>query len=238
MQEFSERHRLWVANHFGGKVKELHYHLAAIVAACNQSLNLFSSGQETPSVNGKAVVYGFSAFANVIQTLKDAIKTVTNEQLPWSKIEQLRHGAFMRDARNAATHDGNPVVSAWIDGRYFVPAKISRLGDRGQVIEIPAPAEDVHTLCLEFAEDFCQLLRQTLVEAKDIDHIKGSMFSMAELDEAMAELQVIPEVVKQIFAHNRQQIETSIRDVKHDPVAQAIDHLHEVISYCELMQKK
>lgn len=144
----------------------------------------------------------------------------------------------MRDARNAATHDGNPVVSAWVDGRYFVPVKISRLGDRGQVIEIPAPAEDVHTLCLEFAEDFCQLLRQTLVEAKDIAHIKGSMFSMAELDETMAELQVIPEVVKQIFAHNRQQIETSIRDVKHDPVAQAIGHLQEVISYCELMQKK
>lgn len=237
MQEFSEHHRRWVANHFGGKVKELHYHLAAIVAASDQSLRLFASGHEVPSANSQAVVYGFSAFANVVQTLKDATKTVTNEQLPWSKIELLRHGSFMRDARNAATHDGNPVVSAWVDGRYFVPAKIARLGDRGQPIEIPVPAEDVRTLCLEFAGDFCQLLCVTLLGAESVAHLRGASFSMAELDEAIAESEVMPEFAKQLFASNRQEIATSLCDVKHDPVAQAIGNLDEVIRYCELIQK-
>lgn len=237
MQELAERHRRWVANHFSGKVKELHYHLAAIVAASDQSLRLFASGHEVPSTNSQAVVYGFSAFANVIQTLKDATKTVTSEQLPWSKIESLRHGAFMRDARNAATHDGNPVVSAWVDGRYFIPAKISRLGDRGQPIEIPAPAEDIRTLCLEFTEDFCQLLRKTLLEAESVAHLKGASFSMAELEEAIAESQVMPEFAKQLFASNRQEIATSLRNVEHDPVTQAICNLDEVISYCELISK-
>ncbi|WP_191625326.1 hypothetical protein [Pseudomonas fluorescens] len=238
MQELSERHRRWVANHFGGKVKELHYHLAAIVAASDHSLQLFASGHQVPSANSLALVYGFSTYANVIQTLKDATKTVTGEQLPWSTIKLLRHGSFMKDARNAATHDGNPVVSAWVDGRYFVPGKITRLGDNGQVIEIPAPAEDVRTLCLEFAEDFCRLLLETLLGMENVAHLEGASFSMAELEEAITESKVMPEFAKELFASNRQEIAASLRDAKHDPVAQAIGHLDEVIRYCELIQKK
>jgi hypothetical protein len=238
MQEFSERHRCWVANHFSGKVEELRYHLTAIVAASDQSLQLFTSGHQVPTANSQAVVFGFSAFANVIQTLKDATKTVTGDQLPWSNIELLRHGSFMRDARNAATHDGNPVVSAWVDGRYFVPAKISRLGDRGQVIEIPAPVEDVRTLCLEFAGDFCQLLRKTLLDTENIAHLRGASFSMVELEEAIAESKVMPEFAKELFASNRQEIAANLRNVKHDPVAQAIGYLDEVIRYCDLIQRK
>jgi hypothetical protein len=238
MQELSERHRRWVANHFGSKVQELQYHLRAIVAACDQSLALFASGQDVPRVNNQAVVYGFSAFANVVQTLKDSVKTVTNEQLPWSKIVQLRHGAFMRDARNSATHDGNPVVSAWVDGRYFVPAKIVRLGDREQVIEIPAPTKDIRAVSLEFSGDFCQLLRETFIGMESVEPLRGALFNMAELEEAFVESNVMPEFAKELFASNRQEIATSLLDVKHDPVAQAIGHLDELIQYCELKQEQ
>lgn len=236
MQELSGRHRRWVANHFGSKVRELQYHLEAIVAACDQSVALYASGQSVSKENNQAVVYGFSAFANVVQTLKDAVKTVTGEQLPWSKIAQLRHGAFMRDARNAATHDGNPVVNAWVDGRYFVAAKIVRLGDRGQVIEIPAPTKDIRTLSLEFAEDLCQLLRETLIGLEGVEQLRGAIFEMAELEEATVESNVMPEFVKELFASNRQEIATRLREVKHDPVALAIGYLSELIQYCELRQ--
>ncbi|GEM_PF-1500082 len=236
MQEISERHRRWVANHFGSKVRELQYHLQTIVAACDQSLALFASGQTVPRENNQAVVYGFSAFANVVQTLKDAVKTVTGQQLPWSKIVQLRHGAFMRDARNAATHDGNPVVSAWVDGRYFVPAKMVRLGDRGQVIEIPAPTKDIRSLSLEFVEDLCQLLRETLTGLESVEQLRGALFNMAELEETIVESNVMPEFVKELFESNRQEIATSLRKVKYDPVDQAIGYLAELIQYCELKQ--
>ncbi|SDG97654.1 hypothetical protein SAMN04487926_101482 [Paraburkholderia steynii] len=238
MQAFSERHRRWVANHFGGKIKELHYHLTAIVVACDQSLRLSSSGLHVPSENSEAVVFGFSAFANTIQTLKDAAKTVTGEQLPWSQIEQLRHGAFMRNARNATTHDGHPVVSAWVDGRYFVPARIVRLGDREQIIEIAAPTEDIRTLCLEFSQDFCQMLREILSRTENVAPLRGIPFDMAELDEAIAESNVMPEFVKQMFAANRQEIAKSLDTIRHDPVAEVIKRLDEVTRYCGLMQKE
>ena len=234
MQKVSQRHRLLVANHFGSKVRELRYHLEVIVVGCDQSLTLFANKQTVPIENNQAVIYGFSAFVNVVQSLKDALKTVSAKQLPWSQIVQLRHGAFIRDARNAATHDGNPVVSAWVDGRYFVPAKIVRLDHRGQVIEIPAPTKDIRTLCLEFAEDFCQLLRETLIGLESVEELKGALFNMAEREEAIVESNVMPEFVKEIFENSRQEIETNLREVKHDPVDQAIGYLAELIKYCEM----
>ncbi|WP_236217063.1 hypothetical protein [Pseudomonas rhodesiae] len=233
MEEFSERHRLFVANYFTGKVKELRYQLAIIVAGCDISLNLFTNGSEVPPTNSQAVIYGFSAFTNVIQTLKDAVKTVTGEQLDWSKIELLRYGSFMRNVRNAATHDGNPVISAWADGRYFVPAKIVRIDGYGNTIEIPAPTEDVRAVCLDFSKDFCQLLRDTLVAAGSIEHLRGSRFKIEEVEDALANSTLIPPIAREFFAKNREQIEADLKEIKHDPIADAVKELGEVIQYCD-----
>ena len=238
MQEITNKHRRWVANHFGSKVKELNYHLISIVDACDESLRMFSDGKPVPKDNSKAVIYGFSSFANVIQTLKDAAKIVTGQQVPWSRIEQLRHGAFMRDVRNAATHDGNPVVSAWVDGRYFVPMKILRLDQNGKLIEIPAPHQDIRTLCLEFAADISKLLRETLRDEMNVADLRGSSFSITELDEAFTEFTVMPEFAKQLFAEKRAEIASHLANSQHDPVAQAIGQLDEVLSYCDSIQER
>lgn len=238
MQEITKQHRRWVANHFGSKVKELHYHLIAIVDACEQSLRLFADKQLVPKENSKAVVYGFSSFVNVIQTLKDTAKIVTGEQVPWSRIEQLRYGSFMRDARNASTHDGNPVVSAWVDGRYFVPMRILRLDQHNKLIEIPAPRQDIRTLCLEFAVDFSNLLRETLSNEMNSSDLRGASLSMSELDEAITESTVMPEFAKQLFAEKRSVLASQLANIQHDPVAQAIAHLEKVISYCHSFQER
>lgn len=231
MNELQDDHRRWVANYCGGKIEELQYHLAAIVTACDTSINLFTSNQQLPESNSQAVIYGFSSFTNVIQTLKDSIKTVTGKQLPWSKIQQLSHGAFFQDARNAATHDGNPVINAWVDGRYYVATKIVRLGDKGQVIEIPAPNNDIRTLCLEFADDFCQLLRQKLLETKENSSLEGSPFNMTDLEEAFTSSNLIPNFAIQLFKKEKERIAESLKVAKHDPVAQAIARLDILLKY-------
>ncbi len=238
MHEIHKLHRRWVANYFGGKVKELHYHLTAIVDACAESLRLFSDGKPVSKGNSETVIYGFSSFANVIQTLKDSAEIVTGQKVPWSRIEQLRHGAFMRDARNASTHDGNPVVSAWVDGRYFVPIRILRLDPHGGLIEIPAPRQDVRTLCLEFSADFSNFLRETLRDGLSDTDLHGASFSMAELDEAFAEFVGMPGFAKQLFAERRSEIASQLANTHHDPVAQAIGHLEELIKYCDSIQER
>lgn len=238
MHDLSERHRRWVANHFVEKVEELHHHLVAIVGACDQSFRLFSSRQQVPSENRKIVVFGFSAFTNVIQTLKDVTKTVTGKQLSWSQIEQLRHGAFMRHARNAATHDGHPVISAWVDGYYFVGAKIVRLDDQGHLIEVVALREDIRTLCLEFSEDFFQLLRGALLGINEATRLQGPLFSMSELEEAVKESQVIPEFAKRLFNSHRQEISTQLVADNRDPVALAIARIDETVCCIKSMSNQ
>lgn len=230
MDEFSTRHRLFVANYFSGKVKELCFQLAIIVAGCDQSLNLFKNEKEVSAVNSRAVIYGFSAFTNVIQALKDAVKTVTNKQLHWSAIEGLRHGSFMRNARNAATHDGNPIISGWADGLYFVPAKIIRLDGNAQIVETPAPAEDVRTICAEFTNDFCQLLRDKLISAQSVSHLKGSLFNISDLD-ATFESIIIPEFARKLFAQDREAIKAALKEIKHDPISAAVNELDDAIKY-------
>ncbi|HDR2690352.1 TPA: hypothetical protein QCJ46_004748 [Enterobacter ludwigii] len=231
MNALPDNHRRWVANYCGGKIEELQYHLATIVKACDTSINLFSSNQQVPESNRQAVIYGFSSFTNVIQTLKDSIKTVTGKQLPWSTIKQLSHGAFFQDARNAATHDGNPVINAWVDGRYYVAHKIVRLGDKGQVIEISAPKNDVRTLCLEFSDDFCQLLRQRLLETKEDSSLEGTPFSLAELEEAFTNSDLMPDFAIKLFEKEKAIIAESIKVSKHDPVTQAIARLDTLMKY-------
>lgn len=225
-------HRRHVANFIDGKLKELQYHLDTIISGCDNSLHLFSRGLQVPSKTNQAVVFGFSAFANVVQTLKDATKIVTGMQLPWSAIEKLRHGTFMRHARNAATHDGNPVVSAWIDGRYHVPRNIIRVDDRGEECTIVAPTEDIRTLCLEFAEDLCLLVRETLLRTEEVASLNGASVSMAELEEAVTESQVMPEFAKRLFERHQQEIATKLSSIEHNPIDQAIDSIERVIGYC------
>jgi len=233
MKETSERHRRWVAHFVSGKVKEMRYHLSVVVAACDQSLGLFSGDQPVAPENSQAVVFGFSAFANTVQTLKDAAHTVTGERLAWSKLGRIRHGPFMRHARNAATHDGNPVVSAWVDGRYFVPGPIVRLDDGGRVVEVDAPGEDVRTVCLEFTRDFCGLLREAFSTAVGAPALAGASFNITELEEAIAESSVVPDFAKQLFASSRDEIERSLAVSTHDPVANALSELEDAVRFCE-----
>lgn len=238
MPDFSQQHRRWVANFVSGKIEELRFHLECIVNACDETLRLFNEQKPTPKEIHRTVVYGFSALANGVQTLKDAMQTAIGNELPWSNIKSLRHGAFMYGARNAVTHDGNPVISAWTDGRYFVPAKICRIGDRGKLITIPAPTADVRTLCLEFTEDFARLLRQTLLAAHTEPALEGMPFSIEELDNAFGESSVIPDFARKLFLNNRNEIAAQIQTVEHDPVAQAVQHLDDLVAYCEGAQKK
>ncbi|RMQ31132.1 hypothetical protein ALP86_103165 [Pseudomonas amygdali pv. mori] len=233
MEDFSVRHRRFVANYFAGKVKELHFQLAIVINGCDQSLKIFTRGDEISRGNNRAVLYGFSAFTNVIQTLKDSVKTVTNEQLDWSKISLLRHGSFMHNVRNAATHDGNPVINGWADGRYFIATKIIRLDARNKIVEVPAPIEDVRAICLEFAKDFCHLLRETLLAAEIVDDLKESMFDIAAVEEAFANSTLIPDFARELLANTRDELKNSLKEIKYDPIADAIRELDVAIQYCD-----
>ena len=224
-------HLARIANFFGYKLDELRFHLETIIDHCEESLACFQAGQ--PKVEGKdrRLVYGFSSFTNTIQTLKDAGGMLAPDALPWSKIKALRHGGFMKDVRNAITHDGNPVISAWADGRYFVPNKIVRF-EYEKVVVIDPPAVDVRQFCLEFTADFARLLSQILKDIPDDERLSMSIFDINEIDVVLRDSAFMPEFAKKILAEQRDEIQKYLQETRVPHIEEAIKKADDLAVLC------
>jgi hypothetical protein len=86
-----QKHRSAVTNYLVGKVREFAYQLRVVVVACDRGLVAFQDRQLGAS--DADVVYGFSAFANAMQALKE---TIGGPYLTWAQISQLPHGCSSR----------------------------------------------------------------------------------------------------------------------------------------------
>lgn len=233
MQITHEKHCGAVANYMAGKVREFGYQLRVVVDSADRSLTSFQRGDSNPADG--PVVYGFSAFANAMQSLKDALKTIGGEPLTWTQIGQLAHGDFMAKSRNAMTHDGNPVINGWADGRYFVASDISRLGADGGPVEIVRPLDDVRTICLTFADEFCATLSNRLHGLIGQYQIGGAGFDADEIEATVLASDFIPEDVKALFAAKSGEFRRAIAQAPpFDPVANAIEELEKLRRYCRL----
>ncbi|OLL27229.1 hypothetical protein BTH42_33925 [Burkholderia sp. SRS-W-2-2016] len=228
-----DQHRRWVSSFFNSKVKEFDFYLRSVIDCCDQSMQRFLSGQQGDEQTESKIVYAFSAFSNTVQTLKDAGSTFLNPTITWKDIEDLRHGKFIWLSRNAATHDGNPVISAWSDGRYFVPNDIHRFGRAGDLIEIPAPAVDAARFCLEFAQDFSAFLA---IRLSSLGPVEGPKPNIAEIQQFLHS-PVVPDFVRQLFDKQKVEIERVLAQVKTDPVGDAIASLRAIETFCEARLK-
>lgn len=161
--------------------------------------------------------------------LKTPGSTFLKPKIVWSDIEGLRHGTFIWLSRNAATHDGNPVISGWADGRYFVPKDIHRFDSSDKLIEIPAPTVDVAQFCLEFAKDFSNFL---LLRLSSLGPIEVPRTSIEDIEKSLDSV-MVPAFARQIFTAHKSQIERALMLVKSDPIGDAISLLRETVTYCE-----
>lgn len=227
-----QKHRSAVANYLAGKTREFGYQLNVVVTACDDAATTFRDSHR--GTDGAIVAYGFSAFTNAMQSLKDAVATIGGPPLTWSDISMLPYGAFMSKARNAATHDGNPIVNAWVDGKFFVATNIDRLDMRGEPIEITRPEADIRTICLQFAAGFSALLRDRLTQLLGQFVIGGAPFDSAEFDAIISGSTLIPDHVKQMVSARMDEISDAIEKAPpFDPVEKAITELDLLAAYCD-----
>ncbi|CAI8775427.1 Transcriptional regulator [Pseudomonas brassicacearum] len=234
IEEELERQKRWVANYFTGKVGEFAYRLNEIVIACDDSLSCFIAGRDHPEGTGKIVVYGFSALSNLVQTLKDSISTFSGMSVTWGIIKTLRHGEFFYLSRNAATHDGNPIISSWVDGRFYVPLDIRRLDSNNHLLCIPVPSEDVRTFCLEFSCDFIDLLIQQLSTVERHAYLLGTSYDFYETSKTM-ESNLTPSFAKALFEENSEKIRAAIETCRSAPIENSIEKLNTIRHYCNQM---
>ncbi|TWI50441.1 hypothetical protein IQ22_03831 [Pseudomonas duriflava] len=230
--EERQEHQRWVANYFRGKIDEFSYRLEEIVSACDTSLACAMADQNHPGGTGKAVTYGFSAFSNLVQTLKDSASSFLNSEITWRPIKALRHGQFFYMSRNAATHDGNPIISCWVDGYFYIPSDIRRLDNNGKLIVIPAPAADVRTVCLEFSADFAHLLTERLSGMERTSFLLGTSYDPDEVA-AFMDSDRVPQFAKELFAQSAEQFEAVVSACKFDPVEDSVAKLATLGRWCE-----
>lgn len=222
-------HRKWCLNFFKSKVKEFDFYLREVIECCDQSMLRFKTSRPSTDHDENKIVFAFSAFTNTIQALKDSGSIFLPAKISWGDIAGLRHGEFMGLSRNAATHDGHPIITAWADGHYFVPLDIHRFDSRGDLIKIVAPTEDVSRFCLEFSRDFGDFLANRV-------HALGPMesvgFSIDELEHCL-QSSFVPDFARQLFRDRRSEIEKAIAEVKFDPVEGCLSMLRQVIEFCD-----
>jgi hypothetical protein len=233
MSTLPANHLARIANFYSTKLRELRYFLRIIVDNCDESLRRANTLEANTDPTAGPVTFSFSAFTNTIQTLKDMTNTLKPGALSWKKIEELRHGRFMYLVRNAMTHDGNPVIFAWADGHYFVPSKIVRADDKGNVKVIHPPTEDLRKFCLEFSFDYLNLLTETLQEIPDSEKLSMSIFDIDELDEFYENNEVVPEFAIKMFIEQRAEIEEVLKSQRVPRIENAAKLAQEIASYCD-----
>lgn len=231
--EERQRHQRWVFNYFSAKVDEFSYRLEEIVSACDTSLVCALTGQKHPEETGKIVTYGFSAFSNLVQTLKDSASFFLGAKITWEPIKALRHGQFLYMSRNAATHDGNPIISGWSNGRFYVPSDIRRLDKDGRLVVIAAPMADIRTVCLEFSADFANLLLEHLSEVERASFLQGSLYDHDEVASFIMESHIVPQFAKDLFAQNAEQIKAAASACRFSPVKDSAAKLSTLAHWCE-----
>lgn len=221
-----------IATYFRNKVRELRYHLETIVEISDENLATFVAGRQTNEVRHGALIYGFSAFTNTIQSIKDAGSVFLSESFTWPDLAKCRHGAFMKGARNAITHDGHPVINAWSDGQFFVGLNIVRFDNqKKQVVTIQRPNEDVRTLCLEFSLDFAQLLQDVLKSATPDASLGAPALAMHDIDSAL-QSGVIPQFAKDLISQNYNDLSKTLAETKFDYIGNASEEIGSLSDYC------
>lgn len=230
-----DQHLRWVANFFSSKVAEHHHYLEEIVSQCDLSLAHAMAGTQQPENLYKIVVYRFSAYLNTVMTLRDAGSEFLVEVIETADLTGLRHGAFIFDARNAATHDGNPIISAWADGKFFVPEDIVRPSqNKNKTISLVRPSIDLRTFCLEYSADLAAMFIRKLKGGTNVAELDRALYVEENVRQFMRS-DFVPHEARKIFAENLDQFrEALLRAPRIHPLQMAAERLQRLIEYTKI----
>lgn len=232
MEDQVLKSKSWVANYFCSKVREYQHYLEQVVGHCDSSLARFGRHLPPEDNEGRLLTYAYGSLNNMVQTLKDGGSVFLPTAIGWGDIKKLRHGEFFYLSRNASTHDGNPIINGWADGKYYVAQDIERFDGYGKFIKIQRPVEDVRTFTLEFSLDFYDLLEARLTLLGDQHELTQPVIGPSEIEQIMSST-LIPEDVKSLFADQIDEIKEKVGQIKADPVANALEQIRKGADYIQ-----
>lgn len=218
MDEQKIHHKMVVGSFIKNKLQEYEYFLRKIVGICSLVNANFMEGVNPVNTSDEDINFTFNAFVNTFQSLKDSLETATGENIAWSRFSNVRHSNFIKESRNAITHDGMQIINAYTDGRYYIAHDIERIDNRGNLIVLDAPKHDILTLCLEFSSDLMLEVDKIANEYGKRIPTQSNIDKIKYIEKYMNN-SFVPEFVRVLFQQNRDTIEQQLAAHQFDPVA-------------------
>lgn len=214
-ESIKKYHRKLVGRAIEYKLGEFNHFLSKIIRTCKSVESKFDRGIQPADEGEDNINYVFNAFVNTFQSIIDALQTATDAKIDWKRFNDVPHSKFIKNCRNAVAHDGMQVINAYADGKYYVAAVIERIDNRGSVVVINPPKEDILTVCVEFARGLIKEIMCIIEEhGRKIplyDHTDYEQFFKEAMDSTF-----IPQFAIDLMKENELQIKDSIKDLSYE----------------------
>jgi hypothetical protein len=189
---------------FENKLQEIEFFLERIEAEWNATLmELNQQGQLRDTGNLERINYYFSGFSNSLQSIQDALHSVTGTA-HWGAFSTIKYYPFIKHSRNAISHDGLWLISTFTNGRYYVEhagGQIIRYDENGKQVTIECPSDDIVTVCREFYSGLLNVVSSIISQNMDSFTVtKPEFAAMAEA--SILQSHAIPKFVKMMHLNN------------------------------------
>ncbi|NYF20264.1 hypothetical protein HDC36_001725 [Xanthomonas sp. JAI131] len=216
------------------KTREIRFRLSELLNVCETSRWRFAKNEPPIEGGGQLVNFHFSALSSIVQTIKDLIPVISEKTVTWTDLSNIRHMQFMHSARNAITHDGNPVVNMWADGRYYIAIDFLRLDRNQNPVSVKAPLEDIETLSIQFTMDLCSYLKEMISPLLESPALTGPLYGAEFFDNAIKH-PAVPEFVRRLYAETDR---PSIDLMDGNPVTEVLTELNSLVTFCHSRQQE
>lgn len=163
-KEDLDQHRLLVLNHIDSLFARHEFFLTKIIECSLQLKNNWGTQQEDTNY---FINHYFDAYLNTFQSLKDSLEIALKRDIKWSEFDSIPYSKFIKNSRNASTHDGFSIINLVSDGKFYVSGDITRVyKDKNgyKLIKIVTPTEDILTVSVRFSQGLFLKIKQWFEE--------------------------------------------------------------------------
>lgn len=221
--EDKHQHRLLVLNYIDNLFSRHEFFLQKIIDCCTKLEN----GWQIPNNDNKSPInYYFDAYLNTYQSLKDSLEIVFDRKINWTDFEDVPYSKFMKNCRNASTHDGFSIINLIVDGKFYISADITRVS-HGKLVIIETPTEEISEVCIKFSQGLFLKIKRWFELANNLpvhsfeDYLRS--FNTENIKVGM------PEDIQQLLNSQKEQMKKIIADNREKLIAEKIKRRGESI---------
>ncbi|GEM_PF-973414 len=228
-------HRMIVGSNIKNKLQEYAYFLKQIIHICVDNYEAFLNRTTPVSTGYNNINYSFNAFINTFQSLKDSLTTATGIEINWADFDKVKHANFIKSCRNATTHDGQEIINAYADGKYYIAGKLERVAitkGQGRLIIIEPPIEDLKTLCIEFSIGLMSVITEIINHYGTNIPVSSAKNRYEYAEEFILGSHAVPDDIKDIIRENKNFLASQIDVFKYDPIGEIKQKIVEIEGIC------